>query len=83
MGLLSEGTPLEWHDVKKHADHVRTHGITQLINIFERLKDRTNDVLKWGDEVLFIYIQCIHINVRHVNALLCHIVIYYYYLTYF
>eukprot|EP01147_Barroeca_monosierra_P003202 gene3202-5930_t len=56
MGLLSEGTPLEWHDVKKHADHVRTHGITQLINIFERLKDRTNDVLKWGDEVEYMLV---------------------------
>ena len=51
MGLLSEGTPLDWPEVKKVADHVREHGITQLINIFERLQGRTNDALKWGDEV--------------------------------
>ena len=40
MGLLSEGTPLDWPEVKKVADHVREHGITQLINIFERLHGR-------------------------------------------
>jgi hypothetical protein len=30
---------------------VREHGIQQFINTYNRIKDRTNDVLKWGDEV--------------------------------
>lgn len=56
MGLLSEGSPLDWEDTKKLADHVREHGIIQFINLYKRLRDRQGDVLKWGDEVLFIFI---------------------------
>eukprot|EP00049_Salpingoeca_infusionum_P025962 m.22897 g.22897 ORF g.22897 m.22897 type:complete len:629 (+) comp8430_c0_seq3:84-1970(+) len=51
MGLLSAGKPLEWPEVKKVAEHVRQHGIIQLINVFKRVKDRQHDVLLWGDEV--------------------------------
>ena len=51
MGLLALGTPLEWKDAKQHADHVREHGIVQFLHIWERLKDRTGDVMLWGDEV--------------------------------
>lgn len=51
MGLLSEGTPLSWPETKKHADHVREHGIKQFINQFHQLKGRQGDCLKWGDEV--------------------------------
>ncbi|EGD73196.1 gamma-glutamylcysteine synthetase heavy subunit [Salpingoeca rosetta] len=57
MGLLSEGTPLDWPEVKKVADYVREHGIVQLINTFERLQTRTNDVLKWGDEVEYMVVR--------------------------
>lgn len=53
MGLLSEGSPLSWPETKKLADHVREHGITQFINLYNLLKDRQGDVLKWGDEVLY------------------------------
>lgn len=51
MGLLSEGSPLSWEETKKLSKHVREHGIEQFINLYRRLKDRTGDVLKWGDEV--------------------------------
>ena len=51
MGLLSVGTPLSWGEAKKFADHVRTHGITQFLNTWERLKGRQGDELFWGDEV--------------------------------
>jgi glutamate--cysteine ligase catalytic subunit len=51
MGLLSLGTPLHWEDAKKHADHVRYHGITQFLSIWNKLKDRQGDELLWGDEV--------------------------------
>lgn len=51
MGLLSEGSPLSWEETKKLSKHVREHGIEQFINMYRRLKDRTGDVLKWGDEV--------------------------------
>lgn len=51
MGLLSLGTPLAWDDAKPYADHVRSHGITQFLNIWDRTKDRCGDELLWGDEV--------------------------------
>lgn len=51
MGLLYLGTPLVWDEAKQYADHVRTHGITQFLHIWDRLKDREGDELLWGDEV--------------------------------
>ena len=51
MGLLSEGTPLYYKDIKENADHVRRHGIKQFINLYKKSKDRQNDEFRWGDEV--------------------------------
>ena len=51
MGLLTQGKPLDWEETKKHAEHVRLHGIRQFINLYKRLKDRQDPCLKWGDEV--------------------------------
>lgn len=51
MGLLSLGTPLPWSEVKKHAEHVREHGIYQFLSIWRRNKDKGRDELLWGDEV--------------------------------
>ncbi|KAH9858944.1 glutamate-cysteine ligase catalytic subunit [Lenzites betulinus] len=54
MGLLSLGTPLVWDEAKQYADHVRTHGITQFLHIWDRLKDRCGDELLWGDEIEYM-----------------------------
>ncbi|OLL24332.1 Glutamate--cysteine ligase [Neolecta irregularis DAH-3] len=52
MGLLTAvGAPLSWQDTKKHADHVRYHGITQFINIWRSAKNKERDALMWGDEI--------------------------------
>jgi glutamate--cysteine ligase catalytic subunit len=51
MGLLSLGTPLSWEEAKKHADHVRWHGVTQFLHTWNRYKDRRGFELLWGDEV--------------------------------
>lgn len=51
MGLLTEGSPLSWDETHKLANHVREHGIQQFIHLYERLRDRQGDILKWGDEV--------------------------------
>ncbi|XP_028175094.1 glutamate--cysteine ligase [Ostrinia furnacalis] len=57
MGLLSEGSPLSWEETKALAEHVRQHGIEQFINLYSKLRDRTGDVLKWGDEVEYIIVK--------------------------
>lgn len=51
MGLLVLGKPLTWQDSKQYGPHVKEHGVTQLINLWKRLKDRDGDQLLWGDEV--------------------------------
>lgn len=62
MGLLSGGTPLTWEETKNLSKHVRDHGIEQFINLYCRLKDRTTDVLEWGDEVLSEYEMLLLMN---------------------
>lgn len=57
MGLLSLGTPLSWEEARKHADHVRQHGIAQFLAIWNRVKARKNDRLLWGDEVAMLLNQ--------------------------
>ncbi|KZV60720.1 glutamate-cysteine ligase catalytic subunit [Peniophora sp. CONT] len=57
MGLLSLGTPLHWEEARKHADHVREHGITQFLNTWRRLKNRSGDELLWGDEIEYMIVQ--------------------------
>lgn len=57
MGLLTEGNPLSWEETKALAEHVRQHGIEQFINLYSKLRDRTGDVLKWGDEVEYIIVK--------------------------
>jgi hypothetical protein len=36
---------------RRHSAAVREHGIQQFLAIFQRVRVRANDVLKWGDEV--------------------------------
>lgn len=60
MGLLTEGEPLSWEETKKHADHVRQHGVDQFINQYHRLKNRSKDCLMWGDEVEYILVSLDH-----------------------
>ncbi|OCH87055.1 glutamate-cysteine ligase catalytic subunit [Obba rivulosa] len=57
MGLLALGTPLPWDEAKRYAEHVRTHGITQFLHIWDRLKDRCGDELMWGDEIEYMVIK--------------------------
>ena len=51
MGLLVQGTPLDWKDSLDYLAYVRAHGIEQFLQIYDRVKDRQGDVLKWGDEL--------------------------------
>ena len=66
MGLLSLGTPLDWHESKKFNEHVRDNGVTQLINIFKQhATARTNDTFLWGDEVEYMLVD---INTKNKTA---------------
>lgn len=57
MGLLTEGTPLNWPDSKPYRDRVKTDGIEQFLNIFHAAKDFRNQNLKWGDEVEYLLLN--------------------------
>lgn len=60
MGLLTVGTLLNWQETKKDADLVREKGIKQFINLYNGLKDKKGDCLKWGDEVEFTMVKFDH-----------------------
>ncbi|KAE8226846.1 hypothetical protein CF319_g624 [Tilletia indica] len=62
MGLLSAGTPLAWDDTRVLADHVRAHGITQFLNLYQRIKTRRGDSFLWGDEIEYIVCVLDHEN---------------------
>eukprot|EP00834_Sanchytrium_tribonematis_P000168 NODE_4_length_77007_cov_1.156642.p8 type:complete len:578 gc:universal NODE_4_length_77007_cov_1.156642:29913-31646(+) len=62
MGLLSTGTPLEWDQAAKYADFIRRNGIEQLINNYHHQKGKTNDSLKWGDEIESILVRWVEID---------------------
>jgi glutamate--cysteine ligase catalytic subunit len=51
MGLLSEGRPLSWPEIKAVLEQIRIYGIDQLIRIYNKCKDRQGDAFTWGDEV--------------------------------
>ncbi|CUM53199.1 uncharacterized protein AC631_04920 [Debaryomyces fabryi] len=58
MGLLSLGTPLDWHDANKFNEHVRENGIKQLINIFKQHSTtRVQDPFYWGEEVEYMLVD--------------------------
>ena len=68
MGLLTVGRPLTWEESKKYTDKVRHDGVAQFIATYKRLRDRKDDELKFGDEVLVIvcvggggclYVDCV------------------------
>ena len=54
MGLLVVGEPLSWPETKKLADYVREHGLVQLVHIYNAMKGRCCDSLKWGDEIEYV-----------------------------
>lgn len=54
MGLLSLGTPLEWHESRQYNEHVRENGIEQLLYIFKAANGRKGDALLWGDEIEYM-----------------------------
>ncbi|KAI9694835.1 MAG: Zn finger-containing GTPase- Activating Protein for ARF [Bathelium mastoideum] len=56
MGLLATGTPLDWPEAKKVADHVRDWGIEQLLAIWRRAKGKERDALLWGDEIEYLVV---------------------------
>jgi glutamate--cysteine ligase catalytic subunit len=51
MGLLKKGQPLTWFEALPYVPYVREHGIKQFLIIYNKVKDRSNDALKWGDEI--------------------------------
>lgn len=57
MGLLSLGTPMDWHESKKWNEHVRENGIEQLLNIFRQHAKRDGDKFLWGDEVEYMLVD--------------------------
>ncbi|KAK3378062.1 glutamate-cysteine ligase-domain-containing protein [Podospora didyma] len=56
MGLLAQGTALDWPDAKKQAHLVRAWGIKQLLEIWNKAKVKERDAMLWGDEVEYLVV---------------------------
>ena len=72
MGLLSDGEPLSWERTKALAGHVHHHGAKQFLALYERLRHRERDGLKWGDEVEYMLVKMDPDNKRARLALRAH-----------
>jgi len=57
MGLLSKGTPLDWHASLRHHAYVKHHGILQFLAVYAAARHRTGDDFLWGDEVEHLLIR--------------------------
>ncbi|CAO1632422.1 unnamed protein product [Sympodiomycopsis kandeliae] len=60
MGLLSLGTPLDWPETQALANHIREHGVTQLLHLWNKIKGRKGDKVLWGDEIEYIVVSFDH-----------------------
>ncbi|KAI1762368.1 GCS-domain-containing protein [Hypoxylon sp. FL1150] len=57
MGLLAEGTALDWPDAQKKAHQVREWGIKQLLQIWNKAKHKERDAMLWGDEIEYLVVK--------------------------
>ncbi|CAF1115023.1 unnamed protein product [Adineta ricciae] len=62
MGLLSEGRPLKWTEIKDALKQIRTYGVDQLIQVYHKCKNRQRDAFTWGDEVELTLVRFDHEN---------------------
>jgi glutamate--cysteine ligase catalytic subunit len=54
MGFLTVGNTFSWEEAsEKPTELVRKNGISQFLAIYNKLKDRKRDSLRWGDEVIY------------------------------
>ena len=56
MGLLSEGEPLDWEEMKKWQEHVRRYGVEQFIRLYNKLK--VNFRLSFSFRLIFYSPTC-------------------------
>ncbi|CAF4085715.1 unnamed protein product [Adineta steineri] len=62
MGLLSEGHPLAWNEIKAALEQLRTYGVDQLLRVYSKCKDRQRDSFTWGDELEYTLVKFDHEN---------------------
>lgn len=60
MGLLADGEPLDWYQTKPLVEKLKWLGIEQFIRLYQKLKTRQNDCLKWGDEIEYMLVKFDH-----------------------
>ncbi|KAL1869428.1 hypothetical protein VTK73DRAFT_3165 [Phialemonium thermophilum] len=56
MGLLAQGTALDWPEAKKYAQKVREWGIMQLLEVWKKAKTKERDAMLWGDEIEYLVV---------------------------
>ncbi|XP_002168552.2 glutamate--cysteine ligase catalytic subunit isoform X1 [Hydra vulgaris] len=61
MGVLTSGNirSLTYEEIQIWKEHIKTHGLIQFINWYNKVKDINYDTLKWGDEIEMFMIKII------------------------
>jgi glutamate--cysteine ligase catalytic subunit len=64
MGLLTDGTPLDWNETKSNRELVKQEGIREFIHIYNHFRLLKNQPFKWGDEIEFSLVKFDHKHKR-------------------
>ena len=62
MVACNDGEVFYWDDIKKHLEAIREKQVSQLIRIYNKHKNISNDPFKWGDEIELTIIKFDHEN---------------------
>jgi len=60
MGLLTTGLPLSWEEILPYVDYIKEHGIAQFLSIYNKVKNREDNVFRWGDEIEYTLVKFDH-----------------------
>lgn len=71
MGLLYEGTPLNWNEIEALLPWLQKKALDQLVTLFQGLKHRRGDPFRWGYELEYTLVKFNHekqrVMIKYVN----------------
>jgi glutamate--cysteine ligase catalytic subunit len=62
MVIVSEGSLLDWNEIRQQLCNLQQKSLDELMKIYNKFKDIKNDPFKWGDEIEFSLVKFDHEN---------------------
>lgn len=60
MVIVNDGKLLNWQEIHKNLEQLRSKSLDQLMKIYNKYKDIQNDPFKWGDEIEYSIVRFDH-----------------------